>query len=598
MDTSRLNTTLVSPAPLSEGQGSHDEILLGRYRVLARCGTGGFGTVCTCWDTRLQRRVAIKRMPLATQADGRMLASTVDEALAEARTACLLAHPNIVTVFDFEVEGSYAYLVMEYVDGLNLSELLQRVEGGVLTHAEAAHVLQSITSALSYAHENGALHLDIKPTNIMIDRSGTVKLADFGMATLASAAGYGGARGGTVGYMPPEQIKGELVDERADLFSLAVVMWQAITGKNPFASTTAKNSMDRIARGPKPTIGKLDPNLAGEADAAFNAALAPDPAQRLASVESFADHVLPSLASAEMGKDSLIELVGQSEEDETLSHESISWEERHLPFLDRFPWAEAAFERTLAAVFTFIVAQTAASPLLTSIENGPLIAAIACGLAAALWPPLGSLAVAGFTVFSLGMAVPSSVAFPFAVGMGIVALVWWIGFGMHDHLATPAFLAPAALSWPFGGVQLAAYALAPGSAFICGAGSYVFALVFSLAKTWGFDAEPVARALLEQLMLPQTWILIAGAGISAAISAAITERGSVAAGIVGQVLCAGLIVGTQVLALRVENGSFSAMPPAEGIALAVILCVLLCIATALRGPLIWDQEGESYELSQ
>ena len=163
-----------------------------------------------------------------------------------------------MTVYDFETDGTHAYLVMEYVDGLNLAELLARVEDGVLTHEECAHVLRSVAAALTYAHENGVLHLDIKPTNIMIDRQGTVKLADFGMATLASAAGYGGARGGTVGYMPPEQVQGLLVDERTDVFSLAVVTWQALTGRSPFASATPKGSLDAIIRGPKPPISKLD----------------------------------------------------------------------------------------------------------------------------------------------------------------------------------------------------------------------------------------------------------------------------------------------------------------------------------------------------
>ena len=209
-----INPTQSAVRPVKPGSRAiPEETLLGRYRVLARRGAGGFGTVCTCWDTRLQRRVAIKRIPLLTSDDvSGASASTADEALAEARTACLLAHPNIVTVYDFETDGTHAYLVMEYVDGLNLAELLARVEDGVLTHEECAHVLRSVAAALTYAHENGVLHLDIKPTNIMIDRQGTVKLADFGMATLASAAGYGGARGGTVGYMPPEQIQGLLVD--------------------------------------------------------------------------------------------------------------------------------------------------------------------------------------------------------------------------------------------------------------------------------------------------------------------------------------------------------------------------------------------------
>ncbi|KXB61847.1 hypothetical protein HMPREF1868_01693 [Olsenella sp. DNF00959] len=169
---------------------------------------GGFGTVLTCWDTRLQRRVAIKRMPLVAQGTGAAGTSTVMEALAEARTSSMLAHPNIVTMFDFEADRHWAYLVMEYVDGLTLSELLARVEGGTLTNDECAHLVRSVGNALAFAHENGVLHLDIKPTNIMIERSGTIKLCDFGMATLASATGFGDARGGTVGYMPPEQIEG------------------------------------------------------------------------------------------------------------------------------------------------------------------------------------------------------------------------------------------------------------------------------------------------------------------------------------------------------------------------------------------------------
>ncbi|MCI6506824.1 MAG: serine/threonine protein kinase, partial [Olsenella sp.] len=217
------------PVSLGAAEKPSEEVLLNRYRVLARRGTGGFGTVCTCWDTRLQRRVAIKRIPVLDMDDG-ISASTAEEALGEARTACLLAHPNIVSVLDFEMEGAYAYLIMEYVDGLNLAELLSRVEGGTLSHDECAHMVASVGRALAFAHENGVLHLDIKPTNIMVDRRGTVKLADFGMATLASAAGYGDARGGTVGYMPPEQIQGMLVDERADVFSLAVVTWQALCG--------------------------------------------------------------------------------------------------------------------------------------------------------------------------------------------------------------------------------------------------------------------------------------------------------------------------------------------------------------------------------
>ena len=174
-----------------------------------------------------------------------------------------LTHPNIVTVHDFEVRGNVAYLIMEYVSGLTLAELLARVEGGVLTYDECAHLLSSLAAALDFAHANDVLHLDIKPSNVFIDSSGAVKLGDFGMASLASAAGWEGARGGTVGYMPPEQLAGGLVDERTDVFALGVVCYQALTGISPFLAKDAEASRRKIERGAKP-LAKVEPELRSE----------------------------------------------------------------------------------------------------------------------------------------------------------------------------------------------------------------------------------------------------------------------------------------------------------------------------------------------
>ena len=386
------NPTQSAVRPVKPGtRAIPEETLLGRYRVLARRGAGGFGTVCTCWDTRLQRRVAIKRIPLlSTEGPAGISASTAEEALAEARTACLLAHPNIVAVYDFETDGTYAYLVMEYVDGLNLAELLARVEGGVLTHEECAHVLRSVAASLAYAHENGVLHLDIKPTNIMIDRQGTVKLADFGMATLASAAGYGGARGGTVGYMPPEQIQGLLVDERTDAFSLAVVTWQALTGRSPFASATPKGSLDAIIRGPKPPLSKLDPSIAPEAEEALLRALAPAAAERTSSVKELARGVLPELGDGAEGAESLRELVDQSENDDP----SPAAKPSDLPAHVRLPWLAPALERAASAACTFFAMHAVLPALPGATDAFVLIGAIASAAACAAWPPVGS-AVAG-----------------------------------------------------------------------------------------------------------------------------------------------------------------------------------------------------------
>ena len=592
MGDSSRTTTLVRPSQVVQ-QDPSGEVILNRYRVLSRCGTGGFGTVCVSWDTRLQRRVAIKRIPLINGIDSRgVLASTVGEALAEARTACLLAHPNIVTVYDFEQDGRYAYLVMEYVDGLNLSELLSRVEGGTLTYAEVAHVLESVADALAYAHENGALHLDIKPTNIMIDRSGTVKLTDFGMATLASAAGYGDARGGTVGYMPPEQIQGMLVDERSDIFSLAVVLWQAITGKNPFAADSAKTSLVMINHGPKPALSSTDPGLAGAPEDALMQALSPDPTNRYSDVLDFAEDLGSGLGDPADGEASLRRLISQSEEDDDIDDED--WEVRHLPLRLRFPWLGAVVNRLVAAACVFWVAHLALPPAV--LDNRAAL--IASGVMAAVtlaWPPLGSVLSAAAVVFAVSTVRATVSTFPLAAIIGVALAGWWIAFGHRDHLATPALLAPCCLPSPLAGVGLAAYALEPLSAMVTAFVGCLLGTYFPIAVASGFAAQPTLYTLLQALAHLGPWVGAIGAALAAGVGSAITSRGTVASGVVGQIVTALLLGISQVAAARVENTSIWAVPDVGTLVIGVGLCVLLCFACALRGPLDWDQEGDDYE---
>ena len=591
MGDSIRTSTLVRPAQVVQ-QDASGEVILNRYRVLSRCGTGGFGTVCISWDTRLQRRVAIKRIPLISGIDSRgVLASTVGEALAEARTACLLAHPNIVTVYDFEQDGRYAYLVMEYVDGMNLSELLARVEGGTLTYPEVAHVLESVADALAYAHENGALHLDIKPTNIMIDRSGTVKLTDFGMATLASAAGYGDARGGTVGYMPPEQIQGMLVDERSDVFSLAVVLWQAITGKNPFAADSAKTSLVMINHGPKPALTTTDPGLAGTPEDALLQALSPDPTDRYADVQDFADDLLVGLGDPAEGEASLRRLVSQTEEDDV---DDEDWEVRHLPLRLRFPWLGTVLVRLLSAATVFWVAHLTLPPAVLD-QRAALVAACVAAAVTVAWPPLGSVLASASFVFAVATIRASVSSFPLAAVIGVAAAGWWIAFGHRDHLATPALLASCCLPSPVAGAGLAAYALEPLSAMTTAFVGYLLGVLFPIAATEGFAAQPTLYTLLQALAHLGPWVAAIGAALAAGVGSAVTSRGTVASGVVGQLVAAALLVVSQVAAARVENPSIWAVADAGTLAIGVGLCVLLCFACALRGPLDWDQEGDEYE---
>lgn len=586
------DTSAPHPGAQPQQQTPPDEVLLGRYRVLARRGTGGFGTVCTCWDTRLQRRVAIKRMPLLDEGAYASATTTAAEALAEARTACMLAHPNIVTVFDFETSGSYAYLVMEYVDGLNLAELLARVEGGSLTREEAAHVLASVARALSFAHENRVLHLDIKPTNIMIDRQGTVKLADFGMSTLASAAGYGGARGGTIGYMPPEQIEGMLVDERADVFALAAVMWQALAGTHPFPATTAPGSLDKIRRGPTRPLAKDCPELAGEPEQALREALAAVTSERTPSVRQLASELLPFLGSAEEGAESLADLVGQSEEDD--APEDPSWDLRHLPLRTRFPWLEGALARGITALLVFGALRLVLPALAGATPPFATIASLVACAASALWPPLGSALVGVALAGALATTTPTGASLPLAALVVAGILGWWAYAGRREHLASAGLLLPCCLPSPMAGAAVAGFALDPGPAALTGAAGYLFGSLFHLAAQTGFAATPTVAALVASWGSPAFWIMVAGSAACAAVSSAVALRGTVAAGVAGQSLGLVCIIVFQVFAARMENDGIRAVAGGEVIVLAVLLFVLLCIATVLRGPLFEDQEGEDF----
>ncbi|HSK48720.1 MAG TPA: serine/threonine-protein kinase, partial [Coriobacteriia bacterium] len=218
------------------------QLILDRYRPLEELGEGAFGSVVLAWDTRMQRRVAIKRLPLPLDSRGR---PHQPPGLAEARTAAMLNHPNIVTVFDFDADADEAFLVMEHVDGASLGDLLDDV-GGPLTVDEAATLLSDVSSAIEFAHENGVLHLDIKPENVLVTRDGRAKVADFGIAELSSLAGHEAAFGGTPGYMPLEQLAGEAVTERTDEWALAVLAYEALTAENPFAEDGVGASAARL----------------------------------------------------------------------------------------------------------------------------------------------------------------------------------------------------------------------------------------------------------------------------------------------------------------------------------------------------------------
>lgn len=277
-----------------------NDLISNRYKPLFIRARGGFSSVEVAWDTKLTRRVAIKRMSTGISLP---LAS-----LEEARTVALLSSPNIVNVYDFEQTGSETLIIMENVDGPSLAELMADSDE-LLELDTATTILDGVVAALEYAHENQVLHLDIKPGNILIDESGHVKVSDFGLAELAGAQGFGEVQGGTIGYMPPEQLTGGLVDTRTDVWALAALSYQLLTGLNPFFALSPRESLLHISEEAYALPSELRPELSGGIDEALVKALKPQADTRPARVTDFWLALRPYLGKVGPGRRRLKTLV-------------------------------------------------------------------------------------------------------------------------------------------------------------------------------------------------------------------------------------------------------------------------------------------------
>ncbi|GBE16053.1 MAG TPA: serine/threonine protein kinase [Proteobacteria bacterium] len=205
---------------------------LGKYVVLDEIGRGGMATVYRARQESLDRIVAIKELNLSSTTSD---IKAKERFQMEARAAASLDHPNIITIHDFWEKGSKAYIAMEYVEGLELKEALDH--HGALDSVLAAQVCIQVCAALSYAHERGMIHRDVKPGNIMLSARGDVKLADFGIVFIAGTADLTttGQIIGTPSYMSPEQIRGEDPGPVSDIFSLGIVLYECVTGAKPFS---------------------------------------------------------------------------------------------------------------------------------------------------------------------------------------------------------------------------------------------------------------------------------------------------------------------------------------------------------------------------
>ncbi len=305
-----------SPPPPSEplrgGRFIPGTMLAGRYRVVERVGRGGMGEVYRAEDLKLGQPVALKFLPTGLDRDPEKL----ERFFAEVRLARQVSHPNVCRVYDIgEIEGLH-FLSMEYVDGEDLASLLRRI--GRLPPAKAIEIARQICAGLAAIHDREVLHRDLKPANVMIDGRGAARITDFGLAELRGATGDEDLIVGTPAYMAPEALEGRAVDERSDLYSLGLVLYELFTGKRAFEAGSVEEMLrirrTRTPASPSSHVRDLDPvvervilrclekNSERRPSSALAAAAALPGGDPLAAAIAAGETPSPELVAASMGR--------------------------------------------------------------------------------------------------------------------------------------------------------------------------------------------------------------------------------------------------------------------------------------------------------
>lgn len=252
--------------------------------------------------------------------------------LEEARTAAHLNDANIVTVFDCVVEGNMAYVIMEYVEGKTLAKILRDM-GNDITLDIIASVFTSVAHALEVAHKAGVLHLDIKPENVIINGDGIVKVTDFGLSTLMDASGQGSTGGGTIGYMPLEQMRQQRLDVRTDEWALASLTYEMLSGKNPFKARTLADAETAIIDAELVVPSLCWEEIDESVDDIIFGALSPTADGRYPDIESFSNDLTPLLGSPKEGKAQLAKVASNAlpSQEERMAKQ----QKPHVPIIDR-----------------------------------------------------------------------------------------------------------------------------------------------------------------------------------------------------------------------------------------------------------------------
>lgn len=253
----------------------------GRYKILQLIGGGGMSNVYLAHDIILNRDVAIKILRYDLSNEEELHRRFQREALA----ATSLTHPNIVSIYDVGEDADMHYIVMEYIKGKTLKQYIQ--EFSPLSSARSVHIMKQLTSAMAHAHDNGIIHRDIKPQNILMDEAGNVKITDFGIATTLNATSYTQTNSviGTVHYLSPEQARGGLATMKSDIYSLGIVLYELLTGELPFSGESAVSIALKHLQSETPSVREFDATIPQSVENIVLKATAKDANHRYANAE-------------------------------------------------------------------------------------------------------------------------------------------------------------------------------------------------------------------------------------------------------------------------------------------------------------------------
>lgn len=469
-----------------------DDLILNRYKAIDVAGKGGFGTVIVAWDTRMRRKVAIKQIALAhnknqyTSQTIRNSAATqiidntknnnitqnvnkknsgksVDESgehweenipgLSEARTAAMIQDANIVTVHDFELEDNNAYIIMEYVEGITLTQFLNK-HGDQMTLDMLTCIFNGVSHALEVAHSEGVLHLDIKPDNVLIDNKGKVKVTDFGLATLADEFGYGTADAGTLGYMPVEQMRRQALDVRCDQWALACITYEMLCGNNPFDANDLTTAISKIENSKLISPSSCWEDIEPELDQVIFKALSSDANNRYLSIKDFYQDLSKYLSNPRAGQRQLSALLKEGQEVDI---------EKDIQ-KNKFSALEKLTNKTAKNILGRVFAVIGAFPVVMlsclNIEffGGVqpnmffFIAVLVLLIIVGIWPPLGITTA----IASLCVALILSGNYILAGILMLIAILWCV-YNFKSSLANSNSLLSFPLFGSFGFAQFSPF---------------------------------------------------------------------------------------------------------------------------------------------